>query len=144
MAATTIGAVWDRISDIVTAQGFRRAHDAFTFELQPSQDLDRQYYVVPAQSPDQTEGYLGGDQAEGYDVDIWLSRKIKRDSHGAARQLLADMDAIEAVILGDYATHAYTVTDGGVAKRLSPSEAPEQPLHSIGQLTVTVEFDRDL
>jgi len=141
MGATTLGTVYDRVNSIVADQGFTRAKEPFSFDMQPAQQIDQTYYVESER--DDTIGYFGGDQGESHRFQIWLARKRKTDPHAAARQLKVDMDLIEAALYGDSATFDYQVLDDSVTSDVGlPSENDED--HVVGELVATLDFDRSV
>lgn len=135
---TSIGALWDRIGVIATAQGFRRALQPFDFDLMPDGMLDQSYHLSSERAS--TQGYLGGDQAEQHSVSIYICRRIKKDAWGAARQLKVDLDALEAVLVTDYANYDYVVVDDGIQSDIRDPGLNEDFV--VGRLTATVDFDR--
>jgi len=137
-AITSIGLLWDRLSTIVIAQGFARARTPFDFDQQPDTMLDLAFHMKSERVG--TEGYLGGDQAEQHEVSIYLCRRIKRDAWGAARQLKADMDAIESVVVRDYPNYDYVVIDDGVSASIR-DPGPDQNF-VIGLVQFKMDFDR--
>jgi hypothetical protein len=141
--SSTIGIVWDRVNSLVTAQGYARTTDPFSFDYQPDTKLDHVFHFQSARQG--AEGIMGGDQTEKHQFTIFLAQRAKRDAYGAARQLKVDMDVIEAAMLGDVSNTAldYYVPDDGVTSdcRLPPSTDSD---FVIGQLSVQVEFDRAL
>lgn len=139
MAATTIGAVSDRLHALVTAQGFTLAKDAFDFDRQPSQSLEKCFRIHTGREG--TEGYLGGDQMERHTVDIWIARKTKRDPHGAARQLTVDLDLIEAALVRDTALDYWVGDDSVTTEQPEPRDDQD---YQVARLSAVVEFDRDV
>lgn len=139
MSATTIGLVFDRINSVVAAQGFVRSTDPFSFDRQPAANLDATFYVHTER--DGGNGYLGGAQCEEHQVEVWMARKVYRDANGAHRQLKADMDLIEGVVIDDWAAFWYDVQDDSVDSdcRLPQPEAS----YVVGRLGMMVEFDRE-
>lgn len=141
MSATTSGLVFDRINSLVALQGFQRSLDAFNFDRQPEQTLDRCYFVEMDRGS--TSGYFGGDQAELHSTSIWLARRVKSDQHGAARQLRADLDLLEAALYADFAAYSYSISDDPGVETSIPDPGPDAT-HVVARLTATVDIDREL
>lgn len=139
MSATTIGAVTDRVAAILTANSFQSSGSHFDFDDQSNLSLDKSFRVNSSRTA--TEGYVGAVQLETHTIEIWLARKIKRDSNGAARQLKVDMDLIEQTMLDDSATHHYYVVDNGVEHEIREPAATDQGF-VIGRLSARVEIER--
>ena len=134
----TLGTVWDRVSSLVAAQGYVRATNPFDFDQQPETKLDKVYCQSSTRRT--TEGYLGGDQGETHEFEIYLAQKTARDPWGAVRQLKADMDLVEQAVAGDDAAFDYHLLDDGVS---SDCRAPTQTANfAVGQLKLAVAFDR--
>lgn len=135
---TTSGAIYDRINSLVAGQGFTRAIEPFSFDLQPAQNVDATYRVeIALQSVD---GYIGEVQGELHRVTIWLARKTKRAATGAYRQLLADLELLESALTDDYAAYDYNYEKTGADV---PPPAPNADF-VVGMLEGTVDFDRAL
>ncbi len=140
MSATTSGAVYDRINSVVFGQGYLRSKDPFSFEYQPRQALDACFYVEMEQ--DTTDGYSGFAQGELHRVRVWVARRVRRDPHGARRQLIADLELLEVPLYQDYANFGYHVADDSVLKNI-PSPLDEWD-YAVGMLELIVDFDRSL
>ena len=139
MGLTTGGAVTDRINTLVAAQGFIRAKEPFSFDLQPDQNGDRIFRVELSLS--NVGGYIGMAQAEIHQCEIWIARAVKRDAHGAVRQLQADMELIESALIADYAAFDYNVEKTGADVRLPESS---DTAFVVACLSAGVDFDRAL
>jgi hypothetical protein len=139
--STTIGAIWDRINSLVADQGFQQSRDHFDFDLVPDQAIDRVFRVQTRRTG--TDGYLGPAQAELHTVDVWIARKVRNDSHGAARQLQVDLDLIEQAMYDDSPNYEYNVSDdpGPTSEVRLPSP---DAIHAIARLTAVVDIDREL
>jgi parallel beta-helix repeat protein len=137
MALTTIGAIWDRLSSIVVAQGYTRSRNPFDFDQQPDSRLNLVFHMASSRSG--TEGYLGGYQGELHRVDIFLARRAKSDPWGAARQLKVDMDLVEATVLADSPTEDYILQDESVESEIR-DPGPDDD-YVVGRLSFTVDFD---
>lgn len=141
MGFLTIGAVTDRVNSLVATQGFARSTDHFDFVHQPDQNIDRIYRVESERVG--SNGYIGGDQEEVHRVSVWLTRKVRSDSHGASRQLKADMDLVEQALIDDSILADYNVQD-----EPGPDGSVQLPdpdaTHVIARLSAVVDFDRDL
>lgn len=146
MPAATIGLVVDRINSLISENGFTQSRDYFDFDRQPEQMLDLIYRVDSMRQSSQ--GYMGGDQVELHIVNIWVSRRIKSDSHGAARQVKADLDSIEQAlwdeVLGGASPVDFMISDGGGPT--ADVRLPSDPNSSyvVGRFSAIVDFDRDL
>jgi hypothetical protein len=136
MGLTTAGAVFDRVNSVVAAAGFTLSKDQFSFELQPSTQIDAVFRVE--MSFNDQEGNLGSTAAELQTVDIWIARAVKRDARGAYRQLIADLDIVEGLLADDYAAFDYNVEKTG--SEIRPPEA--EASYVVARLSATVDFDR--
>ena len=141
MSATTIGYVLDRINSLVALQGFSRSLDAFNFDRQPQETLDRCYYIESQRG--ETTGYFGGDQGETHPTTIYLARKVRSDQHGAVRQLRVDLDLLEAALYNDFAAWAYSISDDPGVETLIPDPGPDAT-HVVARLMAVVDIDREL
>lgn len=135
----TLGTLWDQVLAVIEAQGFIRAITPFDFEQQPDGNLDRTYHCTTER--DGLDPYIGGDQGQAHTFRIYLAVRTRRDSWGAARQLLADLEALESALLADEAASSeyYIHDDPG------PTHEIQQPVEGdyvVGSFTFVAEFDR--
>lgn len=140
--ALTLGTLWDRLLLVVEAQGFVRANSPFDFEQQPDTKLDRVYHTISERVA--TDPYIGGDQGQAHRFTFYLAIRTKRDGWGSARQLLADLEALEAAMLADE-TGAGTGAEYYIHDDPGPTHELRQPVGSdyvIGRLELVAEFDR--
>lgn len=139
--ATTLGAVYDRITLLVAANGFSLCRDHFDFDLVPSQQAGDALYRVNTTRQAESASTFGRMQTELHLVEIWLARKVRKDSNGATRQLKADMELLESALYDLYeAEGQFSVADDSVEGdcRLPSPDSD----YAVARLAATVDFDR--
>ena len=119
-----------------------RAKEPFSFDLQPSTEADRVYFVRGALV--EAQGYLGMHQAERHAIEVWMARKVKRNAQGAYESLQADCSSMIAALAR---IHQSSPVDFFVEEDVLRSEV-ENPAEEadflIAKVEAIVNFDRAL
>jgi hypothetical protein len=137
--ATTWPTVEARITSLTVAQGYALAKEPFSFDLQPDTHLEDVCRVDG--TLEGYEGYLGGDQAENWVVNIWLARKGKMDTYTAKRALDLSISSLTAAILADETAGDYHVGEGVTAEIQLPGDDLG---YVVASVSLPIQLERDL
>lgn len=101
----------DTMRALTETQNYIPSQQPFNFDLQPDQRLQHCYCLQAAKTS--TEGWVGGAKAENWQITIWLAQRTQGNSHGAYRQLLADLPVLQAAIIApeEAGTADYNISD---------------------------------
>jgi hypothetical protein len=141
MGTLTPTDVLDIVSSLVASEpfAFTRALEPFSFRLQPQQNVDRTFCLLTEM--DEYTGYLGMAQAEIDRLTLRLARRIAfGGADDAVRLLLADCSSMQSAIIRDGLLHDYS----GEVVRFTLQSPGEQDAYAIGELEITVDYDRAL
>lgn len=105
----------NRIASVCAGQpfGFHQATTPFSFDLQPSGDLD-QVFRIEQESLSVVGGFNFTEDRTDL-VTIWLARKYFGDPDATYTRLVTDIGSIRSAVMRDGAqvSGEYVVTDGG-------------------------------
>ena len=136
----TTDTVVGRISTIIASAPYSmlRADEPFSFDLQPSQNLD-QVFCLLAES-DEVTAYLGYAQAQIDRLTIRLARKINSDPHGTVSQLYLDVHSLASTIIRDGTAGDYNA----VVRSWTIPHPQDRDNFAVAEIEVLADYDRAL
>jgi hypothetical protein len=140
--ATTLDAIVDRVSSVAATLGYFEAQTPFSFDQQPTGNLDGCFRVIGSgQNP--PKGGFRFSEVRIDRVTIWVARKWAGEPRTAVRTLTRDMHSLTAAIMDDghITSGEYAVPDDGRVHRISTEPGAE---YAVLEMTVPVDYESQL
>jgi hypothetical protein len=140
--ATTLDVITDRVrSLLVNSLGFTEAQTPFSFELQPTGNIDGCVRVE-----DRNQRVVGGFKYSEERTDqliVWVAKKLNGDPREAKRILTRQMHSITSAIVwdGHAVSGEYSVTDDGRSHQM---QSPNGAEYAVLQIVVPVNYETEL
>lgn len=141
MSATTLDAIVDAVRSLVAARDYEETVVPFTFDLTPSQSIDRAFRI--ATGAPRTRGQVGQFEEQVVPVDIWTARRHGQDVTATMQAIRREAHSLTAAVVQAGITSAAweVVEDGG--RGLDIAQEPGR-VYTVGRLTLPITYEAAL